>query len=176
MSKTSAFSRRCGREAMPDRTWERPSAEVLDQARRYYDRVLTQPEAARLLASPLTQAEIESTEELVRWFCRRYPTPLERAAAGRVCPDPVSAVWGADAGDGGDHGAAGCGSTFLDELVLMRPLCSAGTVHRDRTSEGRRPAYRNEALRRRPPNSGDPRTIATFSSSRDSRPDLGAHF
>jgi hypothetical protein len=34
----------------------------------------------RLLAIPLSTEEIEHTQTLVRWFCRRYPTVGERFA------------------------------------------------------------------------------------------------
>ena len=65
---------------MHDRTWNPPSAEVLERARRDYDRLLLPEEAARLLAVPLTETEVEEKLELIRWFRRRYPTPLERSA------------------------------------------------------------------------------------------------
>lgn len=32
------------------------------------------------LAVPLSPEEIESTRELVHWFCQRYPTPASRLA------------------------------------------------------------------------------------------------
>jgi hypothetical protein len=41
---------------------------------------LSPEEAVQALAIPLTEAEVETTLELARWFRRRYPTPLERSA------------------------------------------------------------------------------------------------
>ena len=37
----------------------------------------------RRLAIPLSPEEIEHTQSLVRWFCRRYPTVGERLAYAR---------------------------------------------------------------------------------------------
>ena len=68
---------------MGDRTWEPPPPEVLERAQREYERVLAREEVNRLLAVPLTEEEREEKRELIRWFRRRYPTPLERSACVR---------------------------------------------------------------------------------------------
>jgi hypothetical protein len=44
------------------------------------DRVLSSEDARAYLAAPMADAERESIRELAGWFCRRYPTPLERLA------------------------------------------------------------------------------------------------
>jgi hypothetical protein len=36
-----------------------------------------------VLAVPLTDAELEETRSLIRWFRRRYPTPADRLAYAR---------------------------------------------------------------------------------------------
>lgn len=41
---------------------------------------MTVEEAERRLARAPTDEEVEETMELVRWFCRRYPTAKERFA------------------------------------------------------------------------------------------------
>ncbi|MBI1875399.1 MAG: hypothetical protein HYS05_16140 [Acidobacteria bacterium] len=42
------------------------------------NRTLQPAEARRYLDTPVTDAEREEVLALVRWFRRRYPTPLER--------------------------------------------------------------------------------------------------
>jgi hypothetical protein len=42
------------------------------------DRRLNPSEAAAYLEAPVSEAEREAVLALVRWFQRRYPTPLER--------------------------------------------------------------------------------------------------
>lgn len=44
------------------------------------ERRLSAEEFARQRAIPITDAERDTTLELVAWFTRRYPTPLERLA------------------------------------------------------------------------------------------------
>jgi hypothetical protein len=44
------------------------------------DRRLSPAEAQAYLDAPITDAEREGVRELVRWFCRRYPTPIDRLA------------------------------------------------------------------------------------------------
>lgn len=44
------------------------------------DRRLSPAEARAYLEAPLTDVERDGVLELVRWFCRRYPTPIERLA------------------------------------------------------------------------------------------------
>jgi hypothetical protein len=58
--------------------------QVLDPAlQEIHDRVASAEELARFLATPITEEEVESTAELVRWFTRRYPTARERFAYAR---------------------------------------------------------------------------------------------
>lgn len=47
------------------------------------DRPLSAEEVTRILAASVTDAEVEATLELVRWFMRRYPTANERFAYNR---------------------------------------------------------------------------------------------
>ena len=51
-----------------------------DRVQELLDRVLSPDEFAAALAIPLTELEREQTLALVRWFTRRYPTPVERFA------------------------------------------------------------------------------------------------
>ena len=63
------------------------------------DRQLSSEEVAAYLNTPISDDERERVLELIRWFCRRYPTPAERlayvrratrrwtAGAGRPAPD-----------------------------------------------------------------------------------------
>ena len=44
------------------------------------DRQLSADEVAAYLNRPISNDERERVLELVRWFCRRYPTPAERLA------------------------------------------------------------------------------------------------
>jgi hypothetical protein len=42
------------------------------------NRRLSPAEARAYLEAPITEAERDEVRALVAWFCRRYPTPLER--------------------------------------------------------------------------------------------------
>jgi hypothetical protein len=53
---------------------------LLDRLRAEAERQLTPEERAAREAIPVTDAEREEVLSLVRWFCTRYPTPLERLA------------------------------------------------------------------------------------------------
>jgi hypothetical protein len=44
------------------------------------DRLVTPAELRAALERPMPRQEQEEVLELVRWFSRRYPTPLERLA------------------------------------------------------------------------------------------------
>jgi hypothetical protein len=44
------------------------------------DRRLTPAEARAYLDAPMTDAERDAARDLVRWFRRRYSTPVERLA------------------------------------------------------------------------------------------------
>jgi len=57
-----------------------PSPEARAQIRALAERVLSAEELRAALAVPLSEAEEEETRSLIRWFCRRYPTPSERLA------------------------------------------------------------------------------------------------
>ena len=48
--------------------------------RSFHNRSLGPAEAREYLEAPITQAERDEVEALVRWFRRRYPTPAERLA------------------------------------------------------------------------------------------------
>lgn len=58
----------------------RPSPEAIAHANALANRTLTQEERAAAEAIPISLEEREETLSLVRWFCRRYPTPAERLA------------------------------------------------------------------------------------------------
>ena len=60
-----------------------PSPEVLARVRAIAERTLSAEEWRAALLVPLSDAEVEETLSLVRWFRRRYPTPLERLAYAR---------------------------------------------------------------------------------------------
>jgi hypothetical protein len=47
------------------------------------ERQLGPEEVRAALAQPLGEAEEEESRSLIRWFCRRYPTPAERLAYAR---------------------------------------------------------------------------------------------
>jgi len=47
------------------------------------DRRLSAAEARAYLDAPITQVERDAVQDLVRWFRRRYPTPVERLAYAR---------------------------------------------------------------------------------------------
>ena len=44
------------------------------------DRELSPEQARAYLSQPVTPEERESVQDLVRWFCARYPSPAERLA------------------------------------------------------------------------------------------------
>lgn len=46
----------------------------------FHDRALGPAEAREYLEAPVTAAERDEVIALVRWFRRRYPTPVERLA------------------------------------------------------------------------------------------------
>ncbi len=54
--------------------------EGLDAVTAEWEQDLSPDEAARWLDAPFSVAEREDVLSLVRWFRRRYPTPLERLA------------------------------------------------------------------------------------------------
>lgn len=61
---------------------------------------LTEEEARRYLDHPVSDAERDEVLALVRWFCRRYPTPAERLAYVRR----AYGRWMSNR-PGGDHGS-----------------------------------------------------------------------
>jgi hypothetical protein len=60
-----------------------PSPEALARLRALAERQLTPEEFSAALAVPLGEREEEESRSLIRWFCRRYPTPAERLAHAR---------------------------------------------------------------------------------------------
>lgn len=61
----------------------RATPEALARIRALSERTLTAEEVRTALAVPLGEAEEEETRSLIRWFCRRYPTPADRLAYAR---------------------------------------------------------------------------------------------
>jgi hypothetical protein len=53
---------------------------TLTEIRRLSERQLSPEEFAALVAAPIEADERERMQALIDWFCRRYPTPLERLA------------------------------------------------------------------------------------------------
>ena len=80
------------------------SAQVAEAVRRAAERELTPAEREAWLAPPTTD-EREELLALRRWFCRRYPTPLERLAYVRR----AVARWRNTAGAGSRPPCAGGG-------------------------------------------------------------------
>lgn len=58
----------------------RPTPEALTRALAIANRSLSPTEFSARLSIPLSEAKVEETRELVRWFNSRCPTPLERLA------------------------------------------------------------------------------------------------
>lgn len=61
----------------------KPDKELLARIRADSERRLTAEEVRERLAIPISDQERAETVALIRWFCRRYPTPGERLAAAR---------------------------------------------------------------------------------------------
>jgi hypothetical protein len=53
---------------------------TLAEIRRLAERRLSPQEFAALVEAPIDADERERMQALIDWFCRRYPTPLERLA------------------------------------------------------------------------------------------------
>jgi hypothetical protein len=53
---------------------------TLEEIRRMAERRLSAAEFAAFVAAPIDADERERMQALIDWFCRRYPTPLERLA------------------------------------------------------------------------------------------------
>lgn len=53
---------------------------ALARARKLADRRISAAELRHAEREPLSPAERAETLALVRWFCRRYPTPADRLA------------------------------------------------------------------------------------------------
>lgn len=60
-----------------------PDPEQLGRVRALSERQLSPEELDDYVGAPWTDAEREATAELIAWFLRRYPTPLERLRAAR---------------------------------------------------------------------------------------------
>jgi len=60
-----------------------PNAEQLARVRALAERRLSSDELDAYVNAPWTDEEREAARDLIAWFRRRYPTPLERLRAGR---------------------------------------------------------------------------------------------
>ena len=58
----------------------RPSSELVKQLRALSERRLSREEVEAALRTPISDSEREGILELIAWFRRRYPTPLDRLA------------------------------------------------------------------------------------------------
>jgi hypothetical protein len=56
----------------------RPSAELLQKLRALSERRLSREEVVAALQVPISESERDGILELVAWFRRRYPTPVDR--------------------------------------------------------------------------------------------------
>lgn len=54
--------------------------DVVEKITAYHERRLGPEEVRAYLDAPVSDFEREETSTLIRWFCRRYPTPAERLA------------------------------------------------------------------------------------------------
>lgn len=57
-----------------------PAPEMVARLRTLAERRLSAEEWRAALAVPIGAEELREARELIRWFRRRYPTPLERLA------------------------------------------------------------------------------------------------
>lgn len=60
-----------------------PSAEQVARVRRLAERRLAPAEFDAYVDAPWANGEREAATELIVWFVRRYPTPLQRLQAAR---------------------------------------------------------------------------------------------
>jgi hypothetical protein len=60
-----------------------PNAQERARIRALAERTLSPEEFRSALAVPIGPEEMEENRELIRWFCRRYPTPAARLAYAR---------------------------------------------------------------------------------------------
>ena len=60
-----------------------PSPEAVRRLRAQAERRLSPEEFAAYVDAPMSPAELEGNLELIRWFKRRYPTPLGRLRYAR---------------------------------------------------------------------------------------------
>jgi len=61
----------------------RPDAQTIASVRALAERELSLEEWRAGLATPMGEEEEAEILSLVRWFCRRYPTPADRLAYAR---------------------------------------------------------------------------------------------
>jgi hypothetical protein len=66
----------------------------LQQALDFAGRRLTPEDARAAFAAPISEAERQAARELIHWFVRRYPTPLERLTYARQAYARWTAVAG----------------------------------------------------------------------------------
>ncbi len=57
-----------------------PDSETIARIRNLAERELSLEEWRAALTVPISEEEEAETLSLVRWFCRRYPTPADRLA------------------------------------------------------------------------------------------------
>ena len=60
-----------------------PAPALLKKIKRLSERKLTPEEFEAMVSVPLSRWELENALQLIDWFNRRYPTPLERLAYAR---------------------------------------------------------------------------------------------
>lgn len=60
-----------------------PDAEQVARLREMSERTLTSAEFDAYVHAPWSDDEREATADLIAWFMRRHPTPLERLRAAR---------------------------------------------------------------------------------------------
>ncbi len=60
-----------------------PSTETRERLAALAERRLTPDQVRAAMAVPLSDSERDESLSLIRWFRRRYPTPIERLAYAR---------------------------------------------------------------------------------------------
>jgi hypothetical protein len=60
-----------------------PAPEAVAHVRKLAERRLSAEELNAYVNAPMSQAELEGIWESIDWFCRRYPTVLDRLAYAR---------------------------------------------------------------------------------------------
>ncbi len=60
-----------------------PDPQAIARVRALSERALSAEEVRAAMAAPIGELEREEARSLIRWFRRRYPTPVERLAYAR---------------------------------------------------------------------------------------------